>query len=919
MVFHPRFPEKREVYISYTGFDKNQNGGRPSQSNLFVRLSRFQVRGDYTIDTASEEILFSIKKDRGNHNGGGLAFERQNGQLTSRLFFGTGDGGIPRDPNGRGVDPGVLLAKVLRVDVDGRENGKQYGIPDDNPFRGDNRFKPEIYTWGHRNPCRIAVSPANGDVYEAEVGQEAFEEVNLLKKGQNYGWSFKEGPSVLLGDRKQKIESFLHQGEKITDPIASYGRDEGRSVTGGVVYRGNDPKLAAFKGRYVFGDFVTGNLWVLIPDNGKFKRQLVGTTGVAIGTFGEDNDGNMYILDHFRGTIFRLADGPAVEAQGDVPLNFFLTRDGTGTEKTATEYYESTCAIQDASNQQRCQGEPATPTFDAWAKAYLKGDTQKALYQNVGDLGFWRDMVCNKSFKPGEGGCSVTNWKDPDAKGRFDGATPQQILANKDLWDLGTVTMNVSKEGYTRFYVFVPTVKDGKFTRVLSKAAVLDFEGPKFVPNLCTPCHAGNYGGDPDLGSVFREFDPAILKRHPSDTDEKAQKKWFDMNKSARSANQVLFGGKLSQGRNPATDDNMAAMLKAVDWLDYLYDVPKSQRNEDLSLKSEPAFKFARNVSDDKAVPASWKTGNSGNAALADTKVAMWKNFVGPYCMQCHRLNSVDFSSYANFEPLAAVTGDKADLEGYVGFKGEELGIDPNLPLEEFNKKKNAVKLGPGRLGKDFMPNAKVTRDLLLSDREALTSMQEWLTQAAGGNDPVIDVTFEVHTRQITQACQGDVCQDLYVIGSLKQLGAVTDQTKNGLPRPANEKWDVTSGIKLTGKFVGQDHLVWTGKARLPLHAEVRFKSYVLLNVAEQVRWQCDDDAQMRATFNPGDGARGRDKLRIDGQDYAVKIRADLNPANFKASDAKLRIVIGEGGQDRPHYENKFHANGTGDAGGCGN
>jgi glucose/arabinose dehydrogenase len=229
-----------------------------------------------------------------NHNGGNLVFGPD-----GYLYFGMGDGGSQGDPNGNGQNLGVLLGKLLRLDV----SGAAYAIPSDNPFVGRAGARPEIWAYGLRNPWRFAFDSKTGDLYIADVGQDAYEEIDfqpaLDRGGENYGWNFLEGFHPYQGQAPAGL----------TPPVAEYDHSGGNcAVVGGYVYRGN--LLPGLVGRYVYGDDCSGRIWVLTHGADGWKNAEWLDTSLAITSFGVDDSGELYVLDRTTGGIFLLAAQP---------------------------------------------------------------------------------------------------------------------------------------------------------------------------------------------------------------------------------------------------------------------------------------------------------------------------------------------------------------------------------------------------------------------------------------------------------------------------------------------------------------------------------------------------------------------------------------------------------------------------------
>lgn len=280
LAFHPEWQANREAFLSYTA--PSPGGGVA----LVSRLSRFRsTDGGTTLDPASEEILLSVDQPFANHNGGHAAFGPD-----GFLYLGLGDGGSGGDPLGHGQDTQTLLGAFLRVNVDG---GAPYAIPPGNPFaQGGGR--PEIFAWGFRNPWRWSFDRATGELWCGDVGQSAWEEVNRVVVGRNYGWNVREGAHC--------FGAASCDTAGLEDPVVAYSHDEGCSITGGYVYRGTAiPSLA---GTYVYGDFCSGTVWGL--SSPAPEPRVLTHSGLRISSFAEGADGELYVLDYQTGAIFSL-------------------------------------------------------------------------------------------------------------------------------------------------------------------------------------------------------------------------------------------------------------------------------------------------------------------------------------------------------------------------------------------------------------------------------------------------------------------------------------------------------------------------------------------------------------------------------------------------------------------------------------
>ncbi|WP_299029092.1 PQQ-dependent sugar dehydrogenase [uncultured Thermanaerothrix sp.] len=279
----PEFERNGLFYLNYT--DRQGNSV----------IARYALAPDGQLgDPNSEERLLYVEQPYANHNGGGLVFGPD-----GYLYIGLGDGGSAGDPQGRAQDPNTLLGKMLRIDVRGAQ---PYAIPADNPFADGRGGQPEIWALGLRNPWRYAFDSATGDLYIADVGQNRWEEVDYLPagapSGANFGWNYREGTHPYKGNPPP--------GLVLIDPVWEYGHDQGRcSITGGFVYRGQ--ALPELQGVYIFGDYCGGQVWGLwrTPE-GAWQALELARTSANISAFGQDRQGELYLLDHRGGVLYRL-------------------------------------------------------------------------------------------------------------------------------------------------------------------------------------------------------------------------------------------------------------------------------------------------------------------------------------------------------------------------------------------------------------------------------------------------------------------------------------------------------------------------------------------------------------------------------------------------------------------------------------
>ena len=289
LTFHPQFKENGHFFVYYTTSD------RPHVSVL----SRFTAKGEdhATADPSTEVELLEIQQPFWNHNGGTITFGPD-----GFLYVALGDGGKGNDPLQSGQDLGKLLGSILRIDVDNTSPGRAYAIPKDNPFTDTPDAWPEIYAYGVRNIWRMAFDPKTNDLWAADVGQNEWEEINIVEKGGNYGWSLREGAhSFTLGGGPG-----ADYQEGLIDPIVEYPHtdDWGKSVTGGAVYRGK--KTPTLDGYYLYGDYVSGRLWALKYDRAKkqvLENRPIAWNQLPVFTFGQTDDGEVLFSTMMGGGI----------------------------------------------------------------------------------------------------------------------------------------------------------------------------------------------------------------------------------------------------------------------------------------------------------------------------------------------------------------------------------------------------------------------------------------------------------------------------------------------------------------------------------------------------------------------------------------------------------------------------------------
>ncbi|MQF99556.1 MAG: PQQ-dependent sugar dehydrogenase [SAR202 cluster bacterium] len=287
LAFHPDYSENGYFYTYYS-----KDSPRRSV------LSRFSVKEEdpNQANPNSEVIVMEIPQPFNNHNGGQIVFGPDD-----YLYIGLGDGGSSGDPNRHGQNLETLLGSILRIDVTTDESGNAYVIPEDNPFIGysDTNVRQEIWAYGLRNPWKFTFDKVTDQMWAGDVGQNDYEEIDMIQPGLNYGWNVIEGTHCYPAH----VENCNQ--ENLEPPIYEYPRSGGNcSVTGGYVYRGS--LLPSLHGAYIYGDFCSGRIWALWYDGTHVTENLELTEAPGrISSFGEDQDGEIYVLS-FDKNIYRL-------------------------------------------------------------------------------------------------------------------------------------------------------------------------------------------------------------------------------------------------------------------------------------------------------------------------------------------------------------------------------------------------------------------------------------------------------------------------------------------------------------------------------------------------------------------------------------------------------------------------------------
>lgn len=297
LAVHPGFATNGRVFANHVVSDAQDGGDATRVSVLTVDAATGQA-GD-------PETVIEVLQPYANHNAGQLAFGPD-----GYLYIGLGDGGWRDDPRGHGQNRATMLGSMLRLDVDRASATARYVVPPDNPFLSDPTVPPETWATGLRNPWRYSFAP-DGRLVVADVGQNTWEEVSVVAAGDNLGWNQREGQACFPPERPCTDPA----DAGLQDPVYVYGHEEGASITGGFVYTGL--ALPALRGRYVFGDFVSGRIWAIDLPPAPLSAQpplaqatALGRFPILLSTFGRGPDGELYVADYGGGVVYRLAAPP---------------------------------------------------------------------------------------------------------------------------------------------------------------------------------------------------------------------------------------------------------------------------------------------------------------------------------------------------------------------------------------------------------------------------------------------------------------------------------------------------------------------------------------------------------------------------------------------------------------------------------
>lgn len=311
MALHPDWPRTLEFFVNYTAEDGDQGT---------TRIARFRADSVHAADVDSEQVILALEQPYRNHNSGPVRFGPD-----GMFYVSLGDGGAANDPHGHGQDLETLLGAIIRIDVRGEpDEGLGYAIPADNPFVGRDDARAEIWSYGWRNPWKFEWDGA-GNMWVADVGQNRFEEIHVelagTPGGANYGWAVMEGLGEFKAgnarrDDPRRLRPRQHRERGLEPPIWVYRHEPIGSITGGYVYEGD--AIPGWRGRYFFADWVLQRMWSLRLRDGRAddvaehtETLLGGLVGGAanpfqISAFGRDNAGELYVIDHRGGVVYKL-------------------------------------------------------------------------------------------------------------------------------------------------------------------------------------------------------------------------------------------------------------------------------------------------------------------------------------------------------------------------------------------------------------------------------------------------------------------------------------------------------------------------------------------------------------------------------------------------------------------------------------
>ena len=506
MAFHPEFATNGWIFVNYT---RTQGG------TFQTVVSRFTVPAPASgaPDLASEVEILIVDQPYGNHNGGQIAFGPD-----GMLYVGMGDGGSGGDPQGNGQKLGTLLGAMLRIDVSSAAGG--YAIPTDNPFVSVPGARGEIWAYGLRNPWRFSFDPVSGTLWAGDVGQNAIEEIDIIVKGGNYGWNVMEGSSCYK-------PSTGCSGEGLILPVAEYDHAQGKSVTGGHVYRG--AAMPSLVGTYLYGDFSFGTIWGLAPGaGGAWEVTKLADTSLYLSAFGVGPDGESYVLD-WSGGVYRLVpqDPGAVGEPGwpptltdtgcfaDVPsasladgilryeVNSPLWSDGASKERAlvlppggtigytasgAWELPEGTILIKTFSIAKRLETRFLVRNGGEWRGAtYRWNDAQDEAHLLAGAA--TEDLGAQEWSYPSRGDCTGCHTK---AAGGVLGLSTGQMNTSHDVLGTGTEYSQVGLLAALDYFDAPPPAPEDQlpaFADPADASASLQDRARAYLHANCAHCH----------------------------------------------------------------------------------------------------------------------------------------------------------------------------------------------------------------------------------------------------------------------------------------------------------------------------------------------------------------------------------------------------------------------------------------------
>jgi hypothetical protein len=316
LAFHPHFADNRKYYLQHQVVE---NG------IIYTIVDEWRMDAGFRSDSGEPpRLLLKIAGSTQDHHGGGLEFGPD-----GVLYIGMGDTGPQRDPQGHGQDRGTLLGKMLRVDVDHTDPGLPYAIPASNPFRNTPGTRPEIWALGFREPWRFTFDSVNGDLWVGDVGQDRYEEVTLVRAGENHGWNVFEGFNAFSEACRRTNENYI-------PPVFSYPHSVGVSITGGYVYHGT--RAPRMQGWYICADFETRRIWALSQTNRVLQEVVeIGRAPSRAVSFMQDRDGELYLVGYDDGIIRRLG----LEAVDPVPREVQIIAETSEKSPVTWRYTET--------------------------------------------------------------------------------------------------------------------------------------------------------------------------------------------------------------------------------------------------------------------------------------------------------------------------------------------------------------------------------------------------------------------------------------------------------------------------------------------------------------------------------------------------------------------------------------------------